>query len=85
MEELDLLESVAIEHIPPSHKVYLALFKDVSNADFLREQLLARNHDFEFAFVDATIVSLGTLAPAMALALTLVLYSHSSETAAGRG
>jgi hypothetical protein len=36
--------------------VYVAYFRDVQNAGFLHEQLLARNADFEYALIDASIV-----------------------------
>jgi EKC/KEOPS complex subunit CGI121/TPRKB len=36
--------------------VYAALFRDVKNSAFLRQQLLESNTDFEYAFLDATSV-----------------------------
>lgn len=51
------LEAVTLEHLPASHKVYVALFRDVQNAVFLHQQLLARNPEFEYAFIDASVVS----------------------------
>lgn len=51
-----MLETVALEHVPPSHSVHIAFFKSVSNAGFLQSQLLARNADFEYAFIDATTI-----------------------------
>ncbi|KAG5755263.1 hypothetical protein H9Q72_006233 [Fusarium xylarioides] len=50
------LEIVSLEHLPNSHKVYVALFRDVQNAAFLHQQLLARNPQFEYAFIDASVV-----------------------------
>lgn len=50
------LETITIEHVPSSHSVHVALFKDVSNAGFLQSQLLARNADFEYAFIDASSI-----------------------------
>ncbi|KAL7759368.1 hypothetical protein ACKLNR_009458 [Fusarium oxysporum f. sp. zingiberi] len=50
------LETVSLEHLPNSHKVYFALFRDVQNAAFLHQQLLARNPQFEYAFIDASVV-----------------------------
>ncbi|EON95898.1 putative kinase binding protein cgi-121 protein [Phaeoacremonium minimum UCRPA7] len=50
------LETITLEHVPPSHKVHVAFFKSVSNAAFLQSQLLARNPDFEYAFIDASSV-----------------------------
>ncbi|GAB0137383.1 hypothetical protein EsDP_00005651 [Epichloe bromicola] len=50
------LETVPIEHIPPSYTVYLSLYRNVENAAFLHQQLLDRNADFEYAFIDASVV-----------------------------
>ncbi|CEI68211.1 EKC/KEOPS complex subunit [Fusarium venenatum] len=50
------LETVTLEHLPASHKVYVALFRDVKNAAFLHQQLLTRNSEFEYAFIDASVV-----------------------------
>jgi EKC/KEOPS complex subunit CGI121/TPRKB len=38
--------------------VHVALFKDVTNAAFLRSQLLEANPDFDYAFLDASMVSI---------------------------
>ncbi|KAM6480474.1 kinase binding protein CGI-121-domain-containing protein [Trichoderma sp. SZMC 28011] len=52
------VETIELEHVPASYRVYLALFRNVRNAAFLHQQLLARNAEFEYAFIDAsTIVS----------------------------
>lgn len=52
------LERIPLEHSPPNYRVYGALFRDVSNAPFLQTQLISRNPEFEYAFIDAsTIVS----------------------------
>jgi hypothetical protein len=40
----------------PDYPIQVALFKDVTNAAFLRSQLLEANPDFDYAFVDATMV-----------------------------
>lgn len=50
------LETVPIEHIPPSYTVYLSLYRNVENAAFLHQQLLDRNAHFEYAFIDASVV-----------------------------
>ncbi|PNY24255.1 EKC/KEOPS complex subunit [Tolypocladium capitatum] len=50
------LETVVLEHLPASHAVHLALFRHVKNAAFLHQQLLHRNADFEYAFVDASVL-----------------------------
>ncbi|CAJ0548539.1 Ff.00g021520.m01.CDS01 [Fusarium sp. VM40] len=49
------LETVNLEHLPESHKIYVALFRDVQNSAFLHQQLLARNPLFEYAFIDASV------------------------------
>ena len=45
-------------HLPhfSSYPIYISLFKDVENASFLRQQLLEANAEFEYAFLDATMV-----------------------------
>jgi hypothetical protein len=46
-------------HLPhyTDYPIYVALFKDVTNAEFLRSQLLAANQEFDYAFLDAAMVS----------------------------
>jgi hypothetical protein len=46
-------------HLPhyPDYPIYVALFKNVTNAEFLRGQLLAANQEFDYAFLDAAMVS----------------------------
>jgi hypothetical protein len=41
--------------------VHVALFKDVTNAAFLRIQLLEANPDFDYAFLDASMVGIDFL------------------------
>lgn len=53
---MSLHETVVLEHVPTTHSVHVALFKGVANAGYLQSQLLARNADFEYAFIDATTV-----------------------------
>lgn len=53
-----MVEQVALAHMPPELAVYVALYTDLQNAHFLREQLLAGNTDFEYAFIDASMVGL---------------------------
>lgn len=50
------LEKLQLEHIPSAYKVYVALFRDVANTEFLQAQLLSRNSEFEYAFIDASSV-----------------------------
>ena len=50
------LQAVNLAHLPAENILYIALFKNVSNAEFLRQQLLNGNADFEYAFIDAKMV-----------------------------
>lgn len=50
------LEKLDLEHIPPSYQVYAAYFRDVANTEFLHKQLLSRNTEFQYAFIDASSV-----------------------------
>ena len=50
------MEQISLAHMPPELAVYATYFADVENASFLREQLLAGNTDFEYAFIDASMV-----------------------------
>ncbi len=52
-----LLHEAQLEHIPPDHSIHMALFRDVKNAAFLHQQLLAGNTSFEYALIDASVVS----------------------------
>lgn len=71
---MSLLETLSLEHVPKTHSAHVAFFKDVSNAAFLQAQLLARNADFEYAFIDATtIVSRLHLLAAAYKALSILL------------
>lgn len=47
-----------LAHISDSTPVFVALFKDVANAAFLRRQLVEANTEYEYAFLDASTVSL---------------------------
>ncbi|KAI2469594.1 hypothetical protein F4781DRAFT_215563 [Annulohypoxylon bovei var. microspora] len=51
-----VVETIHLEHIPSTHTVHMALFKEVTNSEFLQQQLLKRNAEFEYAFIDATSV-----------------------------
>ncbi|KAI0855537.1 kinase binding protein CGI-121-domain-containing protein [Xylaria cubensis] len=52
-----ILESLQLEHVPSTHSVHVAVFRDVENAAFLHQQLLARNADFEYALIDAGVIT----------------------------
>lgn len=58
-----LVKELHLAHTPPSVAIYAALFRDIKNAAFLRQQLLAGNTDFEYAFVDARMVRIVPIVP----------------------
>lgn len=51
-----MVEQVTLSHIPDDLAVFIAYYRNLENATFLREQLLAGNQDFEYAFIDASMV-----------------------------
>ncbi|KAI2618976.1 hypothetical protein GGS26DRAFT_341797 [Hypomontagnella submonticulosa] len=51
-----VLETIQLEHVPLTHTVHIAVFKDVTNSEFLHQQLLSRNAEYEYAFIDASSV-----------------------------
>lgn len=53
---MSLIETVHLSHVPENLPVFIALYKDVTNAGFLREQLISGNEDFQYAFIDASTV-----------------------------
>ncbi|TRX95076.1 hypothetical protein FHL15_004161 [Xylaria flabelliformis] len=57
MSTSPILESLQLEHVPSTHSVHVAVFRDVENAAFLHQQLLARNADFEYALIDAGVIT----------------------------
>jgi hypothetical protein len=48
--------TLQLPHIP-GYAIHALLFRDIRNAAFLRQQLIAGNADFEYAFLDATKVN----------------------------
>lgn len=51
-----MVVQVELAHLPPELAVYAAYYANVENASFLRDQLLAGNTDFEYAFIDASMI-----------------------------
>lgn len=51
-----MAESIQLAHLPPDLTLLVACYKDVENAPFLREQLLAANQTFNYAFIDASAI-----------------------------
>lgn len=50
------LQTLNLAHLPPDLAVHIALYTDLQNAPFLRDQLLRGNPDFEYALIDASVV-----------------------------
>lgn len=50
------LESIRLPHLPAELPVFVALYRNVENAEFLRQQLLAGNTEYEYALIDASMV-----------------------------
>lgn len=50
------LETINIPHLPDSLPVHVALYRNVQNSAFLRQQLLTGNAEFEYALIDASLV-----------------------------
>ena len=48
---------IDLAHLPPDMAVYVALYSGLENAQYLRQQLLDGNADFEYTFLDASTVS----------------------------
>ena len=57
-----LIQTLSLAHLPPSLAVHVALYQDLNNASFLQQQLLLGNSDFEYAFIDASVVRLNEVA-----------------------
>jgi len=51
-----MVETIHLAHVPPELAIFVALFSNVENAPFLKEQLITANSDFEYAFIDASMV-----------------------------
>ncbi|KAL1798260.1 hypothetical protein ACET3X_002297 [Alternaria dauci] len=64
-----------------AYSVHVALFKDVKNASFLRRKLLDANPDYDYAFLDASMI----LTPHHLLSATfLALHGHLTHRAKTR-
>lgn len=50
------LKTLNLAHLPEDLAVHIALYTDLRNAPFLRDQLLQGNADFEYALIDASVV-----------------------------
>jgi EKC/KEOPS complex subunit CGI121/TPRKB len=50
------MELVDLPHLQLEHRLHIAFFADVKNSAFLRRQLLEGNAEFEYAFLDASLL-----------------------------
>lgn len=50
------LETVNLPHLPENLFIHVALYRNVQNAPYLRQQLLTGNAAFEYALIDASMV-----------------------------
>ncbi|KAI0853459.1 CGI-121-domain-containing protein [Daldinia vernicosa] len=77
MVSSSIIETIKLEHVPSTYTVLIGLFKDVANAEFLQQQLLSRNAEYEYAFIDASsIISRVQVLAAVYKAITI----HMSGT-----
>ncbi|QSZ36379.1 hypothetical protein DSL72_006255 [Monilinia vaccinii-corymbosi] len=51
-----LLQTISLEHLPESHTLHIALYRNIRNAAFLHQQLLIGNSDFEYALIDSSVI-----------------------------
>lgn len=52
----NMVEEIHLAHLPSELVIYVTCYEDVQNASFLRQQLLAGNQAFNYAFIDATTI-----------------------------
>ena len=50
------LQTFNLAHLPPDLAVHVALYTEIQNAPYLRDQLLQGNQDFEYSLIDASVV-----------------------------
>jgi len=75
------IQTFQLEHIPIPHKVHVVTYTDVSNSPFLRDQLLAGNADFEYAFIDsASVISRAHVLAAVHQAVHKLLITNTLRT-----
>lgn len=51
------LQTLYLAHLPSDLAVHIALYKNLKNATFLRQQLLDGNSRYEYALIDASVVN----------------------------
>ncbi|KAL8838395.1 MAG: hypothetical protein Q9170_002155 [Blastenia crenularia] len=53
---MSTVTTLKLAHLPDNLFAYITLYDDVENAAFLQQQLLEGNIDFEYAFIDASVI-----------------------------
>ncbi|KAH8700312.1 protein cgi121 [Talaromyces proteolyticus] len=53
---MSFLETAHLSHLPQDTPVHVALYKDLKNASYLKEQLISGNTKFQYAFLDASTI-----------------------------
>ncbi|KAK6522864.1 hypothetical protein TWF281_002294 [Arthrobotrys megalospora] len=48
--------TLSLPHLPSSYRLHIALFTSVGNAAHLHSQLLAKNPEYEYAFIEPSIL-----------------------------
>lgn len=51
-----MVETIHLSHIPEGLALYVSCYTNVTNAAYLKEQLIAANQDFNYAFIDASVI-----------------------------
>lgn len=51
-----MVETIYLSHIPEDLALYVSSYTNVTNASYLKEQLIAANQDFNYAFIDANVI-----------------------------
>jgi Kinase binding protein CGI-121 len=69
---MDAGTTLYLPHLP-NYPIHISLFQNVQNADFLREQLVQANAEFEYAFIDAAAVCFWVQSEFTCLEMTLPL------------
>ena len=82
---MNTLSTFHISHLPANLVVYIALYKNLKNASFLRQQLLDGNSEFEYAFLDATSVRLDHLEISKLLLSVLDFVDHTCTSGGLQG
>lgn len=50
------METIQLPHLPETHSLHAILFQDIENTAYLKQQLLEGNTDYEYAFLDTSVL-----------------------------